>query len=60
MRKQQKDIEDPYPKLQGDLRALGFRLGCEEMRGLRGPSHAKSKIEHRRMLNKLYSLTKAS
>ena len=60
MRKQRKDIEDPFPKLQKDLRELGFRLACDEMRGLRGSSHTKGRTEHRRMLNKLYSLTKVT
>ena len=60
MRKLRKDIEDPYPKLQKDLRVLGFQLGCEEMRGLRGASHSKGRSEHRRMLNKLHKLLKVT
>jgi len=60
MRRLAKDLEDPFPKLQQDLRALGFQLACEEMRGLRGPAHGNNRREHRRMLNKLYSLTKVT
>ena len=60
MRKPTSYLEDPYPKLQKDLRILGFELGCEEMGGLRRPQHGKRRQEHYRMLNKLYRLTKAS
>ena len=60
MRKRNDYLEDLYPKLQRDLRTLGYQLACEEMRGVRGGEHIKGKKEHRRMLNKLYSLIKVS
>jgi len=58
MRKNASILDDPYPSLQSAIRKLGFVLGCEEIMGLRRKDHGKRKAEHRRMLNKLYSLFK--